>query len=184
MKQGLLLFLWAAMVLPAAAQIMPLQLEVKPLIMKKDVSVTFANGASYVQSRSLKITVRNTAPRPVTGVTVRWGIVKQHQSARANSKNPGTEAYGAEEKFDLKPLEIKILETATVDAEGHRYNYVSPLGDKIIGHGVQVMLDGKVVLEEIVPPTVKETLTKLHPVGPDAGDSPPSGRTGKSSKSR
>ena len=120
------MFVFCALVLPVAAQVMPLQLDVKPQITKKDVSVTFANGASYVQSRALKITLHNSSPRPVTGVTVRWGIVKLHQSVTSNSKNPGTEAYGAEEKFDLKPLET-ISKPVEGGGDGHRRSRGPPV---------------------------------------------------------
>ena len=76
------------------------------------------------------------------------------------------------------------METATVGAEGHRYNYLAPRGDKIIGHGVQVLIEGKVVLEEFVPPTVKGTFGKLSPVESDAGDSNPPNKSSRGGKSK
>ncbi|MCX7827023.1 MAG: hypothetical protein N2689_15950 [Verrucomicrobiae bacterium] len=73
-------------------------------------------------------------------------------------------AFGEEQTLDLKPLETKVIETASVEALGQRWNYLSPEGEKIVGHGVQVLVIGKVVAEEYVPPTYKKCFEKIKPV--------------------
>ncbi|MCX6908671.1 MAG: hypothetical protein NTY01_11585 [Verrucomicrobia bacterium] len=139
--------------------ICPVQLvEVRPTIKKKDVSPGFGNRAAYQQSRALAILIRNTSKQPVTGIVVRWGIV------RADLSEGKQIAYGTEETLDLKPLETKTIETATINASGHRYNFSAQRGQKIMGHGAQVLMGGRVVAEVFAPPSVKSAFEKLTPV--------------------
>ncbi|MCX7827024.1 MAG: hypothetical protein N2689_15955 [Verrucomicrobiae bacterium] len=56
--------------MPASAQFSPVQLEVKPITSKKDLSTTFGNAASYAHRRALRITLKNTSSQSVSGITV------------------------------------------------------------------------------------------------------------------
>lgn len=142
----------------------PVQLvEVRPTIKKKDVSPGFGNRAGYQQSRALTILIRNTSKQPVVGIVVRWGIV------RADLSEGKQIAYGTEETLDLKPLETKTIETATINASGQRYNFSAQRGQKIMGHGAQVLMGGRIVAEVFAPPSVKPSFAKLTPVD-QAGD--------------
>ncbi|MBI5395572.1 MAG: hypothetical protein HZA91_09780 [Verrucomicrobia bacterium] len=157
------------MALPMAAQV---RLEVKPVTSKKDVGGVYGNAAEYVQSRSLAINIQNTSAKPILGITVRWGIVKMNQGGYVSRSSKGlrsgqSAAFGGEESVDLKPLESKRIETSAVEAGGRRWNYLSPEGEKLVGHGVQVLIGDKVMAEEFVPPTVKNAFKELRPVGSD-----------------
>lgn len=148
-------------VLSAAAQFSPVQMEVRPLISKKDTSVGYSNQATFTHTRALRITLKNTSPQPVSGITVRWGVVKIGQDTYRPM--PPT-AFGEEQTVDLKGLESKVIETAAVQASGRRWNYLAPEGEKIVGHGVQVLVGGKVVAEEFTPPSYKKCFEKIKPV--------------------
>ena len=156
------------MVLPAAAQIVPVQLDVK-IVNRKRESGGGAYYSNIQSSRALQITIQNTSPRPVTGVMVRWGIVKTQSRIYTSDsqRNWRERAFGAEEKLELKPREQKVIETAEVGA-AHEESHISGsiYGEKIIGHGVQVLINDKVVAEAYVPasPAIKRALEKLHPV--------------------
>jgi len=168
MKKLIVLFVFCGMVLPLAAQMVPLQLDVKPASRKRGTG----SGSYYSNiqaSRALQITIQNTSPKPVTGVTVRWGVVKTRVRAyfSDSQQNWRERAFGAEEKLDLKPREQKIIETAEVGASRQEDNTDGSIyGEKIIGHGVQVLIDDKVVAESYVPasPAIKKALEKLYPV--------------------
>ncbi|MBI5817934.1 MAG: hypothetical protein HZA88_03025 [Verrucomicrobia bacterium] len=121
---------------PAEAQ---LQLvEVKQTNRKKDGR----------ESRELAITIRNNGPQPVACVTLRWGIVRTHSSS------PHTVAYGAEKTVDFKPLQTEVVHTGALSA---------PAG-RIIGHGAQILVGAKVVVEQFFPDSVKPAFEKLKPL--------------------
>ncbi|MCX6900536.1 MAG: formylglycine-generating enzyme family protein [Verrucomicrobia bacterium] len=123
--------------------------EVKANSKKKDLSSGAGNVANFAQSRALTITIRNGSHQPVSGVMVRWGVVK------ADFTTNKTAAYGKEENMDLRPLETRTLETPSVTATGKQWNYKANEGEKLLGHGVQVLIGDKVVAEEFSPPSVK-----------------------------
>jgi hypothetical protein len=156
------------MILPAAAQMVPLTLDVKPVTRKR----ASGSGAYYsnIQSgRALQITIQNTSPKPVADVMVRWGIVKTQSRIyySDSQRNWRERAFGAEEKLDLKPREQKVIETAEVGA-AHEESHISGsiYGEKIIGHGVQVLIGDKVVAESYVPasPAIKKAMEKLYSI--------------------
>jgi hypothetical protein len=173
MKKLIALFLVGGMVLPLAAQMVPLQLDVKPVSRKRSSGSGIYH--SNVQAgRALQIAIQNTSPRPVGGITVRWGIVKTrtHVSSSDSQRNWRERAFGGEEKCDLQARERKVIETAEVGAS-HEESHISGsiYGERIIGHGVQVLIDGKVVAESYVPasPATKKALEKLYPVEEEEG---------------
>ncbi|MBI5685680.1 MAG: formylglycine-generating enzyme family protein [Verrucomicrobia bacterium] len=123
--------------------------EVKANSKKRDLSSGAGNVANFAQSRALTITIRNGSQQPVSGVMVRWGVVK------ADFRTNKTAAYGKEENMDLRPLETRTLETPSVTAAGKQWNYKANEGEKLIGHGVQLLIGDKLVAEEFSPPSVK-----------------------------
>ncbi|MFA6563619.1 MAG: hypothetical protein WCV00_17065 [Verrucomicrobiia bacterium] len=168
MKRLTFLLVLFGAVLPVFAQMVPLQLDVKPISRKRGTG----SGSYYsnVQTgRALQITIQNTSPKPVTGVTVRWGVVKTRSRVYSSDsqRNWRERAFGAEEKLDLKPREQKTIETAEVGAAREESHFDGWMyGEKIIGHGVQVLINDKVVVESYVPPSpaVKKALEKLYPI--------------------
>ncbi len=162
---AILFLVLCAAAVPAPAQ---LQLTVQAISHRKGVGGGFTYSSTQ-SSRALEITLKNTTPKPVTGVTVRWGIVKTRTgysySSRDNDRNWHERAFGGEEKLDLKPLEQKIIETAEVSGYHEDSHYSGTFwGEKITGHGAQVLIDGKVVVESFVPPNIKRLFEKLSPV--------------------
>lgn len=147
-------------VAPGKPLVCPVQLvQVRPLNKNKNLALGSGNKATFQQSRSLSIIIRNTSREPVSGIVVRWGIVRAELQA-------GKEiAYGKEEIIDLRPLEMKTIETASIDASGKRWNYKAQEGQKITGHAVQVRMGGQVIAEELTPASVKSAFEKLQPVG-------------------
>ena len=169
MRRLFLLLLAAGLAAPLCAQ-SPLQMRVERVSKKRDSGERsdglFIYAADYAASMALRITVTNTVPKPVTGVKVRWGIVKMQ--VRGYSATHGVDvAYGAEQVFDLKPMEKKILETESVEAGGKRFNDGETHGDRIHGHGVQLMIADKPVAEEFVPatPGIRKAFENLRPIG-------------------
>lgn len=124
----------------------------------KNLALGAGNRATYHQTRSLTIFIRNTSREPVSGIAVRWGIV------RADMRGGRETAYGTEEIIDLKPLETKTIETASISATGRRWNYRASDGQKISGHAVQVRVGGQVIGEDFSPASVKAAFEKLQPV--------------------
>jgi len=170
MNRLIILLMFCGMVLPVAAQmVVPLQLDVKPVTRKKGLENSYFRNTTQSQ-RALQITVQNTSVKPVTDVMVRWGIVKTRNSSITysdSSRNWRERAFGAEEKFDLKPREQKIIVTDEIgacrtDSNFNLYSY----GEKITGHGVQVLIAGKIVAEAYVPgsPATKKAMEKIYPV--------------------
>lgn len=181
MKRLMILLVLCGAVLPVAAQMtVPLQLDVKPLTRKR----ASGSGAFYSNiqaSRALQITIQNTSPKPVTEVTVRWGIVKTRSRIYSSDsqQNWRERAFGAEEKLDLKPREQKVIETADVSA-AHEESHISGsiYGERIVGHGVQVLIGDKVVKEIYVPdsPAIKKAMEKIHSIEDEDGDRKRRGR--------
>jgi hypothetical protein len=163
-KHWMVLAVFCGAILPVAAQMaVPLQLDVKPITRNKGVGGGYFYNNTQ-SKRALQITIQNTSPRPVTGVKVRWAIVKMRVRA---SSDWHERAFGAEETFDLKPREQKIIETAEVGAYREEDNFSGYVyGDKIIGHGVQVLVDGKIVAKMYVPGSsaVEKTMEKIYAV--------------------
>ncbi|MBI5686689.1 MAG: hypothetical protein HZC54_16610 [Verrucomicrobia bacterium] len=144
-------------------QVLPAQLhlEVKASTKKREVAAS-GNLAGYVQSRSLNIVVRNAAPYVMSGVTVRWGVVKTQLRG-----GPRATAYGAEQLLDFQPLETKTITTPFVEAAGRRWINTILEGEKLDGHGAQLLVAGKVVAEEFSPPSVKPAFENLKPLPVD-----------------
>jgi len=166
--------------LPVFAQFSPLQLKVERITKKTDTgerheasgSITFIYAGDYSANMALRITVRNTTTKPFDGLTLRWGIVKSNVSG---FRQGGDSAYGAEQTLDLKPTESKIIETDVVTASGKRFADGDARGERIRGHGVQILRDGKVIVEEFVPPTGKKAFESLKPVGSQEEPTAPTG---------
>ncbi len=166
------LLVWVGAVgggLPLYAQ-SPLQMKVERISKKHDsgerTEGMFIYAADYAASMALRVTITNTAPKPVTGVKIKWGIVKTQ--VRGYSATRGVEAaYGAEQKFDLKPMEKKIIETESVEAGGRHFNDGETHGDRIHGHGVQLTVADKLIAEEFVPgtPGIRKAFENMRPVG-------------------
>lgn len=144
---------------PGRPLVCPVQLVLARAVnSNKNLALGAGNRATYHQTRSLTIFIRNTSREPVSGIAVRWGIV------RADMRGGRETAYGTEEIIDLKPLETKTIETASISANGRRWNYRAPEGQKICGHAVQVRVGGQVIGEEFSPASVKAAFEKLQPV--------------------
>ena len=144
---------------PVATGLSPVQLvEVKPITKKMNITGGAGNATSFQESRALAITIRNGSLQPMSRVVVRWGVVIANLS-----KNLST-AYGEDEIVDLKPTETKTIETAVITAGGSRSNSRNNAGEKVIGHGVQVLVVGRVVAEEFIPPSVKPIFNNLKPI--------------------
>lgn len=148
-------------------------LDVKP-VNRKD---------NLLHSRSLAVTVRSTTGTPLNDVKVRWAVVKeaydldvpektrkrpgQTSNAKVRSKGP-PQAYGAEKTVNLAPLQALSFETDMVTSYEGRFHRDPPMpGDSIVGHGVQVIVGGRIVAESYADPRHKELLEKIQP--PEAG---------------
>ncbi len=167
------LLIWAVAVVvvaSASAQVSPIQVSVQRAASKKDNpgNVTHHGGMVYwssskiASSLALRITLQNPLTRPIDDIVVRWGIAKVTVSTEGHG---APAAYGREEKCSLGPKQNKVIETDVVEANSRE----SPIsdhrsGEKILGHGVQVLIDGKVVWEEFVPGSVKSAFDNLRPM--------------------
>lgn len=173
--------------LPAFAQFSPLQITVQRITKKTDTgerheaqgSATIIYAGDYSANMALRITVRNTTTKPFDGLTLRWGIVK---SQVIGFRQGGDVAYGGEQPLDLKPTEVKVIETDVVSASGKRFADGDARGERLRGHGVQILRDGKVIAEEFVPPTTKKAFEALKPVG--SQDEPAAPAEGKKTKGK
>jgi hypothetical protein len=163
----LLLMAWSLGV-PAFAQVSPVQLTMEPVSKKKvkQGDTWHEGGIHYFArdqveaSRTLRITVRNNTRQPIEDITIRWGVAKVHMGG---SGHGSPVVYGGEETLSLRAQETKVIETETIEARGQ----VSQLtdrryGEKIFGHGAQVLVGGKVVCEEYVPSTLKADFQNLR----------------------
>jgi hypothetical protein len=173
MKRLVMLVAVCGLVTPAGAQFSPVQLTVQRVTKKKDAgervseagNMVIIRAGDYSANMALKITVRNSSARPLNGLTLRWAIAKSQVSEYSRG---GDAAFGAEQTFDLKPFEQKIIETEQVVASGQQFGSGEARGEKIRGHGVRVTQDNKVLAEEFVPVTVKKCFENLRPVGSGA----------------
>ncbi|MCX6899825.1 MAG: protein kinase [Verrucomicrobia bacterium] len=142
--------------LSTAAQVSSVKLvEVKPHIKKTNSTTGSGNRAVVTETRTLTITVRNNSPQPVAGVVVRWGVVRNDIGKSQNT------TFGQEETVDLKPLEMKTIETQAVTATGRLSKYQTEDGEKILGHGVQLLVGDNVIAEEFSPPSMKPLFGNL-----------------------
>ena len=169
MKRLLILLVVAGMVISANAQ-SPVQVTVQRITKKKSAQgdVHTEHGVQHFQlnteslSLTLRITLQNTSIRPIEDVVVRWGVAKMQLRGTTHT---GDVAYGREEKCSLKPKEIKVIETETVEAQKKESQISERMfGEKIHGHGVQVMIGGRLVSEEFVPPNVRKAFENLKPL--------------------
>jgi len=176
MKRWIMLLIVGGLVMPVYAQFSPVQVTVQRVTKKKSKQGDVRPGGGVLwfspnelfASLSLRITLRNTSAKPVDGVVVKWGIAKQRMGG--TSSGGGMAVYGAEQTCSLNPLETKVIETDTVEASGQESQLTdSRYGEKIYGHGVQVLIGGKVMNEEFVPPAVKKGFESLRAVGSDGG---------------
>jgi len=173
--------------LPVSAQFSPLQLTVQRITKKTDSgerheargSVTVIYAGDYSANMALRITVKNTSTKPLEGLTLRWGIVK---SQVTGYRQTGDVAYGGEQPLDLKPTESKTIETDVVSAFGKRFADGDSHGERLRGHGVQILREGRVIVEEFVPPTCKKAFEALKPVGSQG--QPPAPEEGKKTKGK
>lgn len=169
MNKLLVLLVVVGMALSANAQC-PVQVTVQRITKKKSAQgeVTTQGNMQYFQyntansSLTLRITLQNTSIRPVEDVVVRWGVAKTRLTGTGHA---GDVAYGKEEKCSLKPKEVKVIETETVQAKKQESQISErQFGEKIHGHGVQVMIGGRPVWEEFVPGTIKKSFENLRPI--------------------
>jgi hypothetical protein len=123
--------------------------------------------------RYLRVTILNLTTKPLTGVTVRWGILKsmpQHATTSTfgnmRTQTVPVIAFGGQETLDLNPRQEKIFETEFLDASvGKRSNSVFRSKEKIEGHGVEIYLGGKIVAQEYVGfRGAKYQMEELHPI--------------------
>ena len=161
MKRLILFAVAVALAIPLHAQNgpIPVQLNMTLNKKKKQVSSGYGNAAEYFINSSLHIAVNNVSARPLTGVKVRWGMV-QHSSY--SSKQMAT--YGAEETIDIPPLKEKIIETQPIETRGTEYEFLGKRGESIMAYGAQVLIDGKVVAQKIVPANYNIDFDKLTSV--------------------
>ncbi len=175
MKKLLILMVAAGVVLSANAQ-SPVHVTVQRISKKKSEQGEVRRGSKVRifphntadASVTLRITIQNTSGRPVEDMVVRWGVakVRLHRGGQT-----GDVAYGRDEKCSLKPGEIKVIETETVEASSSESQLTDfRKGEKIHGHGVQLLVGGKVVWEEFVPLTVKKSFENLKPLNDQEKD--------------
>ncbi|MFZ2640701.1 MAG: hypothetical protein WA117_06910 [Verrucomicrobiia bacterium] len=169
MNKLLLLMVALGIALPVSAQ-SPVQVTVQRVSKKKSAQGDVRREGNIIwyshntanASLTLRITLQNTSIRPIEDVTVRWGVAKTRLTG---SGHAGDVAYGKDEKCSLKPKEIKVLETETVEAKKSESQLSDrQFGEKIHGHGVQVMIGGRPVWEEFVPGTIKKAFENLRPL--------------------
>ncbi|MFA6563333.1 MAG: hypothetical protein WCV00_15595 [Verrucomicrobiia bacterium] len=170
MKKLLMLIVVAGIAVSVSAQ-SPVQVTVQRISKRKtaqgDVrqqgNIIYYSPNTANASLTLRITVQNISARPLEDVVVRWGVAKMRLSGTSHTADV---AYGKDEKCSLNPKEIKVIETETVEASRSE-SQLSDMkrGEKIRGHGVQVLIGGKVMCEEFVPPTIKKSFENLRPVG-------------------
>lgn len=169
MNKLLLLMLVVGIALPVSAQ-SPVQVTVQRISKKKSAQGDVKQRGNTVwywpntanASLTLRITLQNISIRPIEDVVVRWGVAKTRLTGTGHA---GDVAYGKDEKCSLKPKEVKVIETETVQAKKQESQLDDrQFGEKIRGHGVQVLIEGKPVWEEFVPGTVKKSFENLRPI--------------------
>ena len=160
MKRLIMLAVAVVLAAPVQAQNgpIPVQLNMTLNKKKKQISSGYGNTAEYFINSSLHIVVNNVSARPLAGVKVRWGMV-QHSSY--SSKQMVT--YGTEETIDIPPLKEKIIETQPIETRGTEYEFLGKRGESIMAYGAQVLIDGKVVAQRIVPANYNIDFDKLTP---------------------
>ncbi|MBM3888932.1 MAG: hypothetical protein FJ388_07365 [Verrucomicrobia bacterium] len=168
------LAVWGVLGVAHGQIVAPVQLIVQPQTKKRG-----AGGGWYWSnsndSRTLHIIVKNLSAQPISELTVRWGIVKTRIGG--STRGPRQAAYGDEQKLDLKPTEQKEFDTPSLDVYHHDWVDTGTVhGEKITGHGAQVLIGGKVVAEQFVPPGVKPLFEKLRPMPKDEEEPRPSTR--------
>ncbi|MBI5822278.1 MAG: hypothetical protein HZA88_25155 [Verrucomicrobia bacterium] len=175
MKKLLMLMVAAGVVLSASAQ-SPVQVTVQRTSKKKSEQGEVRRGSrtrifphnTADASMTLRITLQNISGRSIEDMVVRWGIAKVRLRRGGQT---GDVAYGRDEKCSLKSNEIKVIETETVEASSSESQLTDfKKGEKIHGHGVQLLIGGKVLWEEFVPPTVKKSFENLRPLSDQEKD--------------
>ncbi|MCX6898222.1 MAG: hypothetical protein NT105_05935 [Verrucomicrobia bacterium] len=170
MKKLLMLIVVAGIAISASAQ-SPVQVTVQRVSKRKSAqgdirsvgNTTYYSYNTANASLTLRITIQNISARPIEDMVVRWGVAKMRLSGTSHTADV---AYGKEEKCSLKSKESKVIETETVEASRSESQLTdNKRGEKIRGHGVQVLIGGRVMWEEFVPPTVKKSFENLRPVG-------------------
>jgi len=148
-------------------------LEVKPVNRKEKL----------VYSRALAVSVRNFGRVPINEATVQWAVFKEAYDLKFETKGKKAgsdtrnftvqptgppQAFGGEKTVKLAPLQAVSFETEEVKAYEGRFHGDPPLpGDSIVGHGVQVIVGGRVVAESYADPRHKGLLEKIQ--SPEAG---------------
>lgn len=188
MKRLLVLVLVVGMGVSAIAQC-PVQVTVQRLTKKKFVQGEVRQSGNYNlyapnqagSSLGLRITVRNISTLPIEGGVVRWGVAK---TRLAGDSRAGDVAYGGEEKCSLKPQGVQVFETEIVEAAREELQISQrAYGEKIRGHGVQVLLGGRIAWEEFVPATVRKSFENLKPVSEQAQEEK-AAQTGKTKRKK
>lgn len=155
----LILITLSVVVLTASAQ--QVQLTVQPVNKKRGSGDYYSRDVQA--NRALKITIQNSTAQQINGLTLRWAVVKSKVGTRINPYQ--YRAFGAEQQIDLKPVQQLVIETDVVGAARYESDYGNrKYGEVIDGHGAQVLKDGKVIAEQIIPPTIKKSFEKIHPV--------------------
>lgn len=158
-RAAIILITLSAVVLAVSAQ--QVQLAVQPVNKKRGSGDYYSRDVQA--NRALKITIQNPTSQQFNGLTLRWAVVKSKVGTRINPYQ--YRAFGAEQQIDLKPLQQLVIETEAVGAVRSEYDYSNrKYGEVIDGHGAQVLKDGKVIAEQIIPPTIKKSFEKLYPV--------------------
>lgn len=178
MKTLVALVVLIILALPGHAQLPPtIRLDVQ-MISKKNAD---RSGKGFTQSRALHITVFNYGSKPINGITLRWGVIKNRTANTGSSssttgnltvtsyyfsKSPAV-AYGATESFDLDRSQTKVIDTPPIEASGAYWTTtpnVSKTGEKILGHGAQILLEGKVMIDQVTPASYRPLFDDLQPL--------------------
>lgn len=167
-----------------AQELSPVRMAIVPVSNRKmsgsqSVALQPMGGQQSGAGRYLRITILNVTTKPLTGVTVRWGILKsmpQHAVTTTfgnmRRQTVPVVAFGGQDTFDFKPRQEKVFETEFLDASvGKKSNSVFQSKEKIEGHAVEVYFDGKIVAQEYVGfRGAKHLLEELHPIAAASDD--------------
>ena len=169
MKKLITLLAVCVTALSASGQQVQVQLTVQPITKKKSSGDGYYDSRDVQANRALKITIQNSSGQHINGLTLRWAVVKSKTDHFGhNSDSYQGRAFGAEQQIDLKPLQQLIIETEAVGASRYEYDYSNrKYGEVIDGHGAQILKDGKIITEQIIPPTLKKAFEKIRPIEGD-----------------
>lgn len=134
--------------------ITPVRVEVKRFSGARQGSgVVTKTGASFFQTVRLDVTISNTRSAPVGSVDWQWVIGTFDVSSSGDTKQQFF--TGGEQHLELKPLERKQLHTDDIALSGMSTNQGMKSGQKLRGHYVRVLFQGRLVFEDANPPNMK-----------------------------